>query len=339
MNRRTKVIIFSILGGVLVVLLCLYIWYYNLENKRTINNNGTFVVIEKNSSLDKVIDLLAKKKVLGSVRSFKGYSKIKGFGEPVPGGHYIFKPGTTYKALLEKLKHEGSDFAIITIPEGFSIYQIADRMEKNNIATKKDFLEAKLQEVNTGGLLNPPNQGVVYEMEGYLFPDTYYIPTGTSPADVKKLMYNNFEKIFNEKYRARAKELGLSVNDIISIASLIEREAANDSERSKIAGVIYNRMKKDMLLQIDAAVVYAKTEGEKSVGKLTKSDLKILSKYNTYIYKGLPPGPIACPGKPSIEAALYPETHDYYYYVLGDNGHVFSKTYEEHVNNVKKYIK
>jgi UPF0755 protein len=152
-------------------------------------------------------------------------------------------------------------------------------------------------------------------------------------------MFNRFKSIFSDKYMNRAKELGLSINEVITIASLIEKEAANDTERSTIAGVIYNRIKKGMLLQIDASTIYAVTKGKNSVARLTYNDLKAQDVYNTYVFKGLPPGPIASPGKPSIEAALYPESHEFLYYVLGEKGHVFSKTYEEHLNNVKKYIK
>ena len=145
--------------------------------------------------------------------------------------------------------------------------------------------------------------------------------------------------VFTDKYKARAKELGLDVNQVVTIASLIEREAANDKERSRIAGVIYNRLKIGMPLQVDAAVIYAVTKGQKNIETVYYDTLKVESKYNTYLNKGIPPGPIASPGKPSIEAALYPEKHDYLYYVANGNAHVFSKTYEEHLENVKKYIK
>ena len=180
---------------------------------------------------------------------------------------------------------------------------------------------------------------VYYDLEGYLFPDTYYILNGTTKDEIINIMVDRFKTVFSHKYEARAKELALDVNQVITIASLIEREAANDSERSRIAGVIYNRIKKGMPLQVDAAVIYASTKGKKSIEKVYYNTIKIKSKYNTYLYKGLPPGPIASPGKTSIEAALYPEKNDYLYYVANGNGHVFTKTYEEHLSNVKKYIK
>ncbi|MDU4659228.1 MAG: endolytic transglycosylase MltG, partial [Clostridium butyricum] len=165
-------------------------------------------------------------------------------------------------------------------------------------------------------------------------------PNGATEKEIANLMFDRFNSVFSDKYVDRAKELGLDINDVITIASLIEKEAANDSERSKIAGVIYNRIEKGIPLQIDASVIYAITKGESKMKKVLYDNLKVQDPYNTYVNKGLPPGPIASPGKPSIEAALYPEEHDYLYYVVnGSGGHVFSKTYEEHLNNVKKYIK
>ncbi len=172
-----------------------------------------------------------------------------------------------------------------------------------------------------------------------MFPDTYYILNGSTKEDIINIMVDRFKTVFSDKYKARAKELGLDVNEVITIASLIEKETANDSEKSIISGVIYNRLKKGMLLQVDAAVIYAKTRGEKSLDKVYYNTLKIKSKYNTYLYKGLPPGPISSPGKASIEAALYPQKNDYLYYLANGNKHVFSKTYKEHLKNEKKYIK
>jgi UPF0755 protein len=200
------------------------------------------------------------------------------------------------------------------------------------------FLNLKLSDVGGEKLINNKNN-VFYELEGYLFPETYFIPVESTEKDIARIMYNQFEKVFTEEYRTRAKELNMRVDEIISIAALIEKEAANDDERKTISGVIYNRLKKGMPLQIDASVIYALTKGEKSIEKLYKKDLSYNSPYNTYYTNGLPPGPIANPGRPSIEAALYPEKHDYLYYVLGEDGHVFSRTYEEHKKNVKKYMK
>jgi UPF0755 protein len=316
------------------------VWKYALKkNGTTINQAKTYFILKNDSSFDVVVKQLEEKKVIHSAQFLTKYQKLLKI-EPrsIPAGNYILKPGITLKELMEHLQNGKPDFAIVTIPEGYTLYQIAERLEKNSLLSKEEFINSNLEGVDVDKLLTNSTD-TLYPMEGYLFPDTYYIPYSSSKEDILELMFGLFTRVFSDKYRQRAKELGLTVEQVITIASLIEKEAANDQERSKIAGVIFNRLKKDMLLQIDAAVIYANTKGHSSISYVANSHLKYDSKYNTYLYKGLPPGPIASPGKPSIEAALYPESHDYLYYVAAEGGHVFSKTYEEHQRNVKKYIK
>lgn len=313
--------------------------YTFYKNSKTNNYMSQYFIIKpETSSADKVLDQLGQKGIIKSSKSLQLYMKLFGQSGSFQPANYLIKPGTSYKDLLAKLQSGNPDFAIVTIPEGYSLFQIYSRLVKYNLLADDTFLHLKLKDVDPDTKI-VAGEGSLYELEGFLFPDTYYIPYGTSPQDIAKMMNKRFNVIFNEKDIEKAKELNLTINQVITIASLIEKEAAFDSERSRIAGVIYNRLKKDMLLQIDAAVIYANTKGEKSLEKVLNSHLKFDSKYNTYMYKGLPPGPIASPGRPSIEAALNPENNDYLYYVAGDKGHVFSKTYEEHLENVKKYIK
>jgi UPF0755 protein len=313
--------------------------YLNRNYARTVNQADSYFILKKDTSLEQAAKQLEDKKIIRSSRLLMLYARVfKLDSVALPGGRYILKPNTALKDLVSKLESDKSDFAVVTIPEGFSLHQIADRLENNNLIKKEDLLALKLDDMDEGKLLSPA-AGVFFDIEGYLFPDTYYIPYEASVNQIIQLMFGNFTRVFSEKHRQRAKELGLSINDIVTIASLIEKEAANNEERSRIAGVIYNRIKKGMLLQIDAAVIYAHTKGETNISRVTYNHLRIDSKYNTYVYKGIPPGPIASPGRPSIEAALYPEDNAYLYYVATGNGHAFSKTYEEHLRNVKKYIK
>ncbi|TDT58463.1 endolytic transglycosylase MltG [Fonticella tunisiensis] len=305
---------------------------------QTINTGSVYLVIKEGQSLEDISKILLDRKVIRSSRYFIYYGKIKGFDKKIKPGNYILSPGLKVEGIFKKFQSGISDFEIVTIPEGFTLYQIASRLEERNLVKKDSFINIKLDEIDRRKLITP-GKGVYYEAEGFLFPDTYYVPKDLSEKEIAELMFHRFESVFSEKYGQRAKELGLSINDVVTIASLIEREAANDEERKRISGVIYNRIKREMPLQIDASVIYAITKGERNIGRLYKSNLKFESKYNTYLYRGLPPGPIASPGRLSIEAALYPEEHDYLYYVLGNNGHVFSRTYEEHVKNVNKYIK
>lgn len=311
---------------------------YIKENRITKNTKTIFYSVNKNTSIKYLAQDLVSKGVLKNKLYFEVYSVYKKLVGNLNNSRIMIKPGMTISELIYKLKDTKPDFAVVTIPEGFRLYQIAERLEKSNLADKNTFIGLSLEEISEREGI-PKRKDVIFDMEGFLFPDTYFIPLSFKEKDIAELMFNRFKQVFSQKYIDRAKELGLSINDIVAIASLIEREAINDPERKTIAGVIYNRLKKGMLLQIDAAVIYANTKGEGHLTKVLFSHLKYDSKYNNYLYKGLPPGPIASPGLRSIEAALYPEQHDYLYYVAGEGGHVFSKSYEEHVVNVKKYIK
>ncbi|MBD7912767.1 MULTISPECIES: endolytic transglycosylase MltG [Clostridium] len=333
---KKNIIIFSIILA--VVLICTGVIFKYVKKLNTINEDNAYLVVKSESSLKDLSQQLKDKSIIKFKNVFFIYAKVNGLSEKMNGGNFVIRPNTSYKDLILKLQSEESDFSVVTIPEGFTFYQIAERLEKNTGIKKQDFLRLGIGDLVSNNIVSKKNN-TYYELEGFLYPDTYYIPNGSNDKDVANLMFNRFRDVFSQKYVNRSKELGLNTNDIITIASLIEKEAANDSERKKIAGVIYNRIKKDMLLQIDASVIYAITKGESIIDKVSYNDLKVKNLYNTYINKGLPPGPIGATGKPSIEAALYPEEHDYLYYVANGEGHVFSKTYEEHLSNVKKYIK
>ena len=322
-----------------VVLIGIGTLFYYFQRLNTVNKENSYLIINSESSLEDISKQLQGKSIIKSKDTFLLYTKLNRFSNNIKGGNFIVKPNTSYKELSLKLQSSQSDFTVVTIPEGFSFYQIAERLEKNTSIKKEDFLGVRVSNLTTNSLvLNKTN--IYYGLEGFLYPDTYYVPNGATEKEIANLMFDRFNSVFSDKYVDRAKELGLDINDVITIASLIEKEAANDSERRKIAGVIYNRIEKGIPLQIDASVIYAITKGESKMKKVLYDNLKVQDPYNTYVNKGLPPGPIASPGKPSIEAALYPEEHDYLYYVVnGSGGHVFSKTYEEHLNNVKKYIK
>lgn len=322
-----------------VVLIGIGTLFYYFQRLNTVNKENSYLIINSEFSLEDISKQLQDKSIIKSKDTFLLYTKLNRFSNNIKGGNFIVKPNTSYKELSLKLQSSQSDFTVVTIPEGFSFYQIAERLEKNTSIKKEDFLGVRISNLTTNSLvLNKTN--IYYGLEGFLYPDTYYVPNGATEKEIANLMFDRFNSVFSDKYVDRAKELGLDINDVITIASLIEKEAANDSERSKIAGVIYNRIEKGIPLQIDASVIYAITKGESTMKKVLYDNLKVQDPYNTYVNKGLPPGPIASPGKPSIEAALYPEEHDYLYYVVnGSGGHVFSKTYEEHLNNVKKYIK
>jgi UPF0755 protein len=310
---------------------------YLKDNKTTKNTRTIYYTVTKEPSIEGLAEDFATKGIINSQLYFKFYSKQNGLEGNIKNTKIMIEPNTNLLDLINRLKSDQAEFEVVTIPEGFRFYQIAERLEKNNLVDKNTFVNLSFNDIE-GDSLVPKRKDVILDLEGFLFPDTYYIPTSYSEKEIAELMFSRFKTVFSQKHIDRAKELGLSINEVVAIASLIEREAINDSERSRISGVIYNRLKKGMMLQIDAAVIYANTKGEGHLTRVLYSHLKFDSKYNSYVYKGLPPGPIASPGRPSIEAALYPEANDYLYYVAGEGGHVFSKSYAEHLANVKKYM-
>lgn len=320
----------------LFVFLFLGFTYYYKVNMKLYNKSEVYFIVKQGDSINKIAEYLLNKKVIRSKNFFLYYAKIKGFDRNIMVGNYIISTNKDLDFLFKKLTSGKSDFAIVTIPEGYNLYQIAKKLEEKGLLKKEDLLNAKISDFDKEGLIQL-DKNAYYELEGYLYPDTYYIPYNLTSKEIINIMFERFINKY-KPFIKRQKELNLSLREVITIASLIEKESYNDEERRRISGVIYNRLQRNMPLQIDATVIYAITKGEKHINRLYYKDYKFESPYNTYKIIGLPPGPIASPGIKSIEAALNPEKHQYLYYVFSGNGHVFSKTYEEHIKNVHKYI-
>ena len=220
----------------------------------------------------------------------------------------------------------------VTIPEGYSIEKIVDKLCESGLSVRMDYESALKDDYDYEFLdmIDPPDD-CFYRLEGFLFPSTYEFYADASAHEIIDRMLGEFEK----QYKTVSSSYD-NLFEIITKASLIEREAKVDADRAKIAGVIENRLNADMLLQIDATVIYAISQGKYDIDRVLYEDLEYDSPYNTYKYKGLPIGPIACPGIDSIKAAVNPEKHDYYYYRVdtskNDGSHIFTQTYDEHVN-------
>ncbi|MPM88934.1 hypothetical protein SDC9_136038 [bioreactor metagenome] len=223
----------------------------------------------------------------------------------------------------------------VTIPEGKELREIIDILAQANVCSADELWDAvKTHTYDYDFLKDLPDRE--NRLEGYLFPDTYEFFTGSDADTVIKKFLNNFDSKWTDEFTQRAKELDMSIDQVVTLASIIEREAVGDSDRDVVSSVFHNRLnsKSMTLLQSCATVQYVLKE-RKAV--LTYDDIKIDSPYNTYIYPGLPIGPIASPGLASIKAALYPASTDYYYFVVSASGeHIFSKTLAEHEAAIKK---
>ena len=328
---------FSIILMVLVVISVMTMFYLPGYLSASSLEAPTEVVVPKGASLSYVSELLYSNGVIKSKLWFNYQAKANNVDRNIKPGTYTIEPSMNLEEIFQLLqKGEQAQQLVLTIPEGFTLYQIAQRVESLGLATVDEFIASTKDYYREKGFSFNTSK-LFYELEGYLYPDTYYFNPNQTSNDIVLRMGKQMEDVFTEEYKNRAKELNLSTHEVLTIASLIEREAYHDQEKKTISGVIYNRLKQKMLLQIDATVIYAIGEGKEHVSRVLYAHLESTNSFNTYKHNGLPPGPIAAPGKKAIEAALFPEDHQFMYYVLGENGHVFSKTYSEHQVNVKKY--
>ena len=330
--------------GILIALLLILIALSAsllIINKPKDRTDNTFVVvkIKEGSSTNDIAKELYKKGVISSVSKYKLVSKIWRYDGKYKAGSFSVSPSMRSSDIAQTIVKGVSSTKTFTIPEGYTIEQTATKLDKEGIVNKDKFLEiAKHGNFSKFSFLKGAQTGDNH-LEGYLYPDTYAVDLDADETQVITTMLNQYDKVFTKKYRKRAKELNLSENEIIIIASLIERESQYDGDRAKIASVIYNRIKAGMPLQIDATIQYALGKPKEN---LSIADTKIDSPYNTYTNKGLPPGPICSPGKASIKAALYPESTDYLYYVVSeklDGTHNFSKDYNKFLKDKEAYSK
>ncbi len=336
--RNKNIIVLSIILIAIIALVISGKTYYTNSLKPVAS--GTDVItktieIPKGSNIKHISKILKDEKLIRNNDIFNLYCKLNKMDGKLKAGTYKISSNQSVSQIIEKLVSGKGEFDTVrfTIPEGYEIRQIIDKLEEQGLINRETF-EKEIKEANFDFSFIADNQSVGYKLEGYLYPDTYEIFKGDSERRIIEIMLQRFDKVFTEEYKQRAKELNMSINDVITLASIIEREAKLDSDRKIISGVFYNRIKKQMMLQSCATVQYI-LKDRKEV--LLYKDLEVESPYNTYKHQGLPPGPIASPGLESIQAALYPEQTDYLYFVADKDGsHVFTKTYKDHLNAQNK---
>lgn len=297
------------------------------------------ITIYESDTMDDIIEKLYSNGLIRYRSLFQLYASISDAEEDIQPGIYDLNTRYDYHALVNSMSPSSSRSVVeLTIPEGYTCQQIFALLEENRVCTAVDIGAYAVDgELDDYWFLENVERGSEYCLEGFLFPDTYQFYQNSTPREALEKMLDNFEVRFNEEMRAQIETLnanvtggGYTVREVVIVASLIEKEAAAPSEAAAIAGVIYNRLFRwgdtPAYLNIDAALVYAQGGDNQTI------DTTLDSPYNTYTHVGLTPTPIANPGLSSLEAALNPETHDYYYYVLNPSTgmHQFSTTYEEH---------
>jgi len=293
------------------------------------------VRIPADSTARDIAEILEKEGLIRSQKAFLSYCRKEGLDIQLKAGHYRFTRSQSLPEIAGAIARGAVVTRSITIPEGYTVEKIGELFEKEGLFTSQEWEQALQADYAFPFLEDVPAQ-VKNPLEGFLFPDTYLIPDDISAREMIQHMLATFARVWEEKLAADAADAGLTVNEAVTLASLIEREAQVGSEREIISGVIHNRLEQGMLLQIDATVLYCLPDHKE---KLTYADLEVDDPYNTYKNPGLPPGPIANPGLASLEAAIHPQKHNYLYYVAkGDGSHHFSVTYQEHLIAKGRYI-
>ncbi len=269
--------------------------------------------------------------LIRNARAFRIMLGLTGLGARLKAGHYALSPAMTAQEIADRIASGDVATRRVTIPEGLRLEQIADRIAEADVADREDFLEAAVPRTVAEEIEMPlPDDS----LEGYLFPETYDFRYDDGPRAIVLRMVREMQRRFFEPNREEVEARGLSLHEIITLASLVEREAKVDDERALIAGVLQHRLDIGMKLQCDATVQYALGKHRQ---RLLFDDLEVASPYNTYRHKGLPPGPIASPGLPSLMAALRPRKTDALFYVARPDGtHAFSRSYEEHRQAIRE---
>ena len=276
---------------------------------------------------------LADAGVVRSARTFRLAVWLRGSSRRLQAGEYRFDRPMTAAEVVDRIARGDVHVRTLTFREGLTIREMASVFEKAGFGSASEFIAASK---NVGLVREVDPQAS--DLEGYLFPDTYTLPRRATAEQLVERMVGRFQKVLTPELRGQAAERGLSVRELVTLASLVEKETAKPEERPVVAGVYTNRLRIGMGLQCDPTVIYALMLAGRYDGNIRRGDLQIDSPYNTYRYAGLPPGPIAAPGEAALQAAANPADVPYLYFVSRNDGsHVFSTTLEEHNRNVYNY--
>lgn len=337
-KKSKRKFIVAVISGSLLGLIIIGTLYFNwlLAPVNKTGQAAVIVEVPNNSSSKDVGAILKQAGLIKNSRAFSLYSRIKGLDGQIKAGEFKLAPSLSTAKVLQVITNDNQAHREFTVPEGYTVEQIAELLETKGYIDKDEFLSLCRQGDFDYSFLQQP-QHTKYPLEGYLFPDTYKITSQDSEKDIIITMLDRFAaEIGQVQLEEKSAQLGLSVQQAVTIASMIEREAMFDQERPLISGVIQNRLQIGMPLQIDATVLYALGKHKDVV---LYKDLEVDSPYNTYRVGTLPPGPIASPGFASLEAAVAPQQTDCLYYLAKPDGsHVFSKTLDEHNRYKAKYL-
>jgi len=331
MKSRNLLYILIFLILLLVTLTASYLTVLNYINTTPSVTDDIRIEIPKGSGLSGISQKLMESGVIANDTLFILYVMKEGWQDKLKAGEYKFEKGSTMAGVVRKIVNGDVELHKVTIPEGLSVREIARLLDEKGVVNESEFMEQTRNETLVKKLLGPD----ATSLEGYLFPETYSYSGSLTAAELIELMVERFKAVY-EPLSEQRKGVNLTDNEVLTLASIVEKETGASFERPLISAVFQNRIKIGMKLDSDPTVIYGM--GEDYDGNLSRSDLKRYTEYNTYVIKGLPPGPIANPGKDSILAVLNPADVKYLYFVSkGDGTHHFSNSFREHQNAVNKY--
>lgn len=330
MDRRVKWIGIGVIGVVLILCIAMITMYLKPNSVAGTPQDVVFTV-DKDQTGAEIGDMLYEKGIISSPTTFRLALRLTGSMDKLQQGYYQIPQNASLRQVIALLQKGKLQEIKVIIPEGYTIQQIADELEKDGLGPKEAFLEKAKTYVPYQYMYGPAK--VDYRVEGFLFPSTYEIPVGSTPEEILKRMAGEMNKQLTPEIRAQIEAKHMTIFEFITLASLVEKEALFDEERPIIAAVFLKRLQIGMPLQSCASIQYILGYPKPHI---SIEDTKLPSPYNTYMHVGLPPGPIANPGMKSMEAVLNASSTDYLFFVADKEGHHhFTKTYEEHMKVVE----
>ena len=329
-EKKNRIVPIALVVLAIAVVSCL-IWTWSFLNSPAEEpGREVLITIPSGSSFVAASQLLVDEGVIRSLKLFVFLGKVKGLSNSIQAGELMFRTDMTPGEALDVLVRGKAVSYHVTIPEGYNIRMISTLLAEKGLGDADRFQDLAMDSEFCRSLGVPSNT-----LEGFLFPDTYSWPKGLSEEDILGRMVAKYKSVFTKVMRSKAQQMGMTELEIVTLASIVEKETGVPEEREQVSAVFHNRLKKGYRLQTDPTVIYGIKDFD---GNLTKKDLRTDHPYNTYTRSGLPVGPIANPGEASLKAALNPAKVSYLYFVAkGDGTHVFSNTLVEHNKAVAIY--
>ncbi|MCC6545182.1 MAG: endolytic transglycosylase MltG [Nitrospirae bacterium] len=324
----------TVIGIIVILAILIFLASYSsLFAMRSSNKEVRIFEVPEGVTVKWIAGRLEKEGIISNSTLFMLAGRFLLSDKYVKAGEYLFTVDMSLIEVISAFQEGKVNYRTVTIPDGAKIDRIGEILQDEGLVDKETFGQLTRNQ----GLIKLLNLDTeIDSLEGFLYPDTYYFIKGSTPDRVVRKMVMRFKKLFTPDMERRAAELKMSVKDVVTLASVIEKESGSESERPLISAVFHNRLRLKMPLQSDPTVIYALGEGFD--GDLKKNDLRFKSSYNTYLQRGLPPGPIGSPTIGSLHAALYPADVDYLYFVsMNDGTHYFSNNFDEHDKAVTLY--